>query len=375
MSVKIINPGSPLSPLTGPPDTDFDRLDKRLRGTEMKMVYIGVPDPDYMGGQRRLWNLAGSQGGREALDLAPHLTGMMMNPFSQLVSEGPYQIGGHYERTDYGKRVINLGVMVGNSVAPDTSFRYRMLEQRWWASWSPTQDGYLGVFTRSHGWRWLRVRLAEEPKTPFDLDPAAFENNFMQWDMTIMALDPYWYKPTEISTPWKNTEATSIETNIVTEFLAGLLGDFILKPGEDVGVGHIRIPNRGNQEAWPKFVIDKPGYSWIQDGIDGPMVRMPLLEEADVPALLDTDPNARTLTGRTDPVDPLFFKILRNSQLIDFLLHDLLESTLPLWRRFDGKGFFHPIAPRSLATIEVRHSAPDGVITAYLPQRYSMAYG
>jgi hypothetical protein len=33
------------TPSTGPPDTNFFRLDKRLQSLETKIVYIGVPTP------------------------------------------------------------------------------------------------------------------------------------------------------------------------------------------------------------------------------------------------------------------------------------------------------------------------------------------
>ena len=435
----IISERNPLTPFTGPPDFDFWRLDKRLRATEMKVVYVGVPDPDYNGGERRWWDLAGSQGGTQGLDLAPHMTGFMHAPFASLFSEGPYQIGATYERTDYKKRMVNFGVMVSNSLAPDTSFRYRMLEQRWWASWSPNEDGYLGCFTRTHGWRWLRVRLAEDPKTPFELDPVAFENNFMQWDMTIVATQPFWCKRME-SKSWTNSPEfhidpqdavdkaisditgitqtgvtvsalLSVARDLVTGaidlagsllqlavspiigLISGLIGfptrgitapehpiaqalvDAVLQPNKDLGEGMIRIPNRGTTVAHPKFLVSTPGFAWIQDGIGGPMVQLPLLTEKDGPwVMVDTDPIARTLTGADDPVDNNFLKILRNSQLIDLLIHDQITQTEPLWKRFGGKGFDNGIPPRTLATLKVRHSNADGTITALCPQRYKMAY-
>ena len=434
---------NPLTPLTGPPDTDFWRLDKRLRSTETKIVYLGVPDPDYNGGQRRWWDLSGALGGKQGLDLAPHLTGFMHTPFDSLFTEGPYQVGAHYERTDYRKRIINLGVMVSNSMAPDTSFRYRMLEQRWWASWSETEDGYLGCFTRTHGWRWLKVRLADEPKTAMELDPTAFENNFMQWDMSIVATQPYWagriqtqtwVNPLDSATGSPGTAQEAIDavlsaivnapiigataqyliqigqaliqgainvvdwignqiTNIWKDLLhlvgiptapgmtaaqhplAQALVEVILIPGKEIGEGHIKLPNKGTVRQWPKFLVSAPGFVWIQDGIDGPMVALPLLTDADGPmAYVDTDPTARTLTGANDPHDPVFLQILRNSQLVDFLLHDVVTVTEPLWKRFSGKGFQNSIPPRTVANLKVRHSEHGGVVTAYMPQHYKMAY-
>ena len=445
---KIIPDRNPLTPMTGPPDIDFWRLDKRLRSTEMKIVYVGIPDPDYKtdeypdGGARRWWDLAGALAGRQALTLAPQLKGTMHLPFQQVLTEGAYQIGSTYERTNYLKREIGLGVQVSTSMEPDTSFRYRMLEQRWWASWSEKEDGYLGCFTRTHGWRWLRVRLAEEPKTAFELDPTAFENNFMQWDMTIVATSPFWCKRIETSS-WANLEETSTPLNEllptlisrlgggemtgrpvddilvaigkilngdiegvaegiikqVTNFGAELLGlvppnkrmpkttlrdepltarlaDMLLVPGVDVGEATLKIPNRGTWESWPKYLVSTPGYVWIQDGIGGDMVMLPLLHTTDGDVvMIDTDPLNRTLTGAKDPVDPLFYRILRNSQLIDFLLSDIVDSTEPLQRRMGGKGFQNPIPKRTLASLKVRHSDPNGTITAYMPQRFRMAYG
>lgn len=430
---------NPLTPLTGPPDTDFWRIDKRLRGTETKVVYVGVPDPDYNGGQRRWWDLSGTNSGKQGLNLAPHVTGLMHTPFQTLFSEGPYQIGSTYERTDYKKRIVNFGVMVGNSYAPDTSFRYRMLEQRWWASWSETEDGYLGVFTRTHGWRWIRVRLADDPKTAMELDPAAFENNFMQWDMSVVAPYPYWCKRIETQT-WTNKLDTAtgmagvvdkvLETitglpvvgatvqyllqvgvaivrgalNLVSWVedalqgiwhslvhligipgndytnahdhpLAQALMEVILLPGKEIGEGHIALPNRGTVAQYPKFLVSAPGFAWIQDGIDGDMIALPLLTDADGSMVyVDTDPTKRTLTGAKDPVDPQFLKILRNSQLIEFLLHDVIDVTEPLWKRMNGKGFQNKIPPRSMANLKVRHSEHGGTITALLPQHYRMAY-
>ena len=441
MSHAVIYPEkrNPLTPLSGPPDYDFWRLDKRLRSTETKIVYVGVPDPDN-DGKRRWWDLAGSHGGDQGLDLAPHATGFMHAPFASIFSEGPYQIGAAYERTDWRKREINIGVMVGNSYAPDTSFRYRMLEQRWWASWSEKEDGWLGVFTRTHGWRWLRVRLAEAPKTAFDLDPAAYENNFMQWDMTVVATQPYWCKRIE-SVSWTNgadtatTPQVAVDTvlsaitgievidatvhdllSVVADVISGvlqvetdvyanlarvwtnltaLLGfpapagmtapehplaqalvEALLLPGSHIGQAHLKIPNRGTVQQWPKFLVSTPGYVWIQDGIAGPMISLPLLTSSDGPyVLVDTDPSARTLVGAKDPVDPVYLQIIRNSQLLDLLLHDVISVTEPLWKRMNGKGFQTPIPPRTLATLTVRHSHEDGTVTALMPQHYRMAYG
>jgi hypothetical protein len=372
-----------------PSSTDFYALPDRLTGMLTKIIYVGVPDPK-LNGQRRFWNLAGNLAGKEGLCLAPHLSGIMHTPFQTLVSEGPYMRGAHYERTDWRKREINMGVMVGVEFEPATSFRYRMLEERWWSSWSAEEDGYLGVFTRTHGWRWLRVRLAEEPKDAMELDPTAFDNNFMQWSMTIMATQPFWRKRKEIQ-KWNNAAPTAtiwqtiqdLLNDIVGEFediIAGTPGAHNLVPGKDIGKGTIKIWNNGSERAWPKFLVSAPGRAWIQDG-DGRMVPLPLLTGPDYAGnggdgymLVDTDPTARMLTCSTDPVDPLFFQLARRSMILDFLLHDTLVSTLPVWRRSNQR-FMVPYAPHTLHHITVYHSDPTGSITCIMPQEFDRAYG
>ena len=370
------------SSVKGPPSTDFDALPKSLSGMETKIIYVGVPDPK-INGERRIWNLNGNHAGKEGLCLAPRIQGLMHTPFQTLVSEGPYMVGAHYERTDWRKREINLAVMVGVNFEPATSFRYRMLEERWWSSWSATEDGYLGVYTRTHGWRWLRVRLAEEPKDAFELDPVAFGNNFMQWSMTVLATQPFWMKRKEFKT-WVNNAETATTWDVVQDLLGDIIGEFEdiiagtpgahnLVPGKSIGSGVITLANRGSEIAWPKFVVSSPGRAWIQDG-DGRMVGLPLLTEDDGYMLVDTDPTARMLTCATDPVDPLFVQLARRSQILDFLLHDVLATTLPVWRRSHER-FMVPYGPRQIHHIKVFHSDPNGSITAVMPQRFDRPFG
>lgn len=369
-----------IPPNSGPPSTIFGMLPPAWRNTATKIVYIGV-DGSY-------WNLAGNYAGKEGLTLAPHLAGLMHVPFKSIFSEGPYQVGGVYERTDYLKRQISCGVQVGVDYGPDTSsWRYRMLEQKWWRAWSAEADGYLGCYTRTHGWRFLRVRLAEEPKTPFEIEPTAFDNNFMQWDMVIVALQPYWQKKMQTAS-WANHSSTStaledIENlleNIVNQFLGalGLLSlepnDGLLQPGKDIGSTTFTVWNNGDQKAWPKFLVSAPGQAWIQDGVGGNMIPLPLLTAADGTCLVDTDPTARTLTCATDPIDPLWYQILSNSSLIDVVLNAVGINDTPIWQQFQYF-FTTAIAPNTLANLKVYHSDPTGTVTMLLPQQFDKAYG
>ena len=352
---------------------NFYNLPPNLLGVETKIVYIGAIHPLHK--KRFTFNLLGSNKGREGIVMAPVAAGLMHSPFETLYSEGPYQVGAIPERTDWKKRTITFGVHVNPDIEPwdsdgrliDTPFRYRMIEERWWGSWSSTEDGYLGMWTRTHGWRWLRVRLAEDSKTAFDLDPVAYGNNFMTWDMQAVACQPFWCKPT-VTAEWQNT----VDTSTLWSLIEDLLNEFI--HGLHVGEGVIRVPNRGDRSVYPRFLVSSPGNAWIKEG--DRWVELPLFTPQDGWVLVDTDPNSQTLTAANDPVDPYVMKILRNSQLLDMLLHDILSSTEPVWQRMEDRFTeASQIPPRTLAHIGVRHSNADGKIIAFVPQRYEKGFG
>jgi hypothetical protein len=366
--------GSP--PLPQLPTTIFERLDTRWQNLDTKIVWIGVDGS--------FWNLNGNYAGQEGLTMAPHMSGFMHTPFASIFSEGPYQIGGFYERTDYKKREINFGVMVGIDYGPDTtSWKYRMLEQAWWRSWSVSQEGYLCCYTRTHGWRFLRMRLGEHPKTPIELDPTAFGNNFMQWDVIAVATQPFWNKKA-ITASWTNDPFTATPINtvvnqfqaLVNPFLGGLLkgqGGALL-PGRDVGKHTFNLFNNGDFPASPKFLVSTPGVAWIQDGPGGNMLELPTVKTNIGSYLVDTDPNNRVITAPTDPNDLLLFQRNSVTGLTDLLLNPTINKNQPLWKQF--KQFFTTaMPPHAQSAIEVFHSDPTGTITMFVPQQYDKAYG
>jgi hypothetical protein len=360
----------------GPPTTVFGQLPIWWQNLDTKFVYVGI-DGSW-------WDLAGNYAGRQGLSLAPTVGGTMHVPFESLFSEGPYQIGAVYERTDFKKRTVSMSVQVNVGFAPANSFRYRMLEQAWWNAWSPSTTGFFGCYTRTHGWRWLVVQLADAPTTPFTIDPVANDNNFMQWDMHIVAVQPYWAKRIQVSNTFVNPEATSTPLEEVEGILQNFVNQFIgsplagqggtLVPGQDVGVGQLTFFNNGDQPAFPKYIVSAPGIAWIQDGIGGPLVQLPLLFSTDGYVLVDTDPTQRTLFCATDPNDPLLFQILQNSDLINLVFGDITDQGLPVWQRPPYVNFMSQIPPFTQASITVYHTQQGGSITAYCPQHWDKAY-
>lgn len=338
---------------------DLGPWGKQLRGLKTKHVYLS-PDA------QRLYNLAGNWAGKEGVVLDENLQGSMHIPFEQRYSAGPYMIGEELERTDYRKRVFNLGVMIGphiNILAkkrfPDNEFAYRMLEEKWWADWPENHRspaGFWGTYTRTHGWRWIRVRLGEHNDQPLKRDPAAFGNNVQGWAMTLHAQFPFYSKRPWMKV-WKN-DALNATIN-----------------GKNHGI--IEVTNRGDWGQWPKFIVEGAGNVTIQDGVIDRMVPLPKIYPADGMILVDTDPSKRTLTGQRDPVDNMFFQIIRNSEILDYLLGDLTaaDSGIPVGRRMPGGiGFTSEVPAKSIAHIRVTHDNPSGKITAICPQWYKMGF-
>jgi hypothetical protein len=275
------------------------------------------------------------------------------------------------------------------------SFEYRMLEQAWWNSWDTDNDGWLGVFTRTHGWRFIPVRLANPVKTAFEIDPAAHNNCFMQWDMEIAALYPMFAKRS-ITQTWTNTAATSTGWNLIVDAiesaLEALIADFgplaqgssqILAdslPGRKVGSHVFHIANKGTWGVYPKYIVSSPGIAFIQNGwnADGSprMLQLPLLTPEDGYVLVDTDPDSRTLTCVTDPVDPLFMQILQNSFILEILLGPEINSTKPIWQQMKYSFTEAAMIPAmTVANLTAWHSNAGGTITCIMPQQFKMAWG
>jgi hypothetical protein len=342
---------------------DLGPWGQQLRARETKIVYLS-PDG------RRLWRLAGSWRGAEGVVLDQKLQGSMHVPFEQRYSAGPYMIGEELERTDYRKRVMNFGVIIAPGVNylarrrfPDNEFAYRMLEEKWWRDWPEHHaepGGFWGEYTRTHGWRWLRVRYGEHNDQTLDLDPVAYGNNAQAWSMTVHAQFPF-YSKRPWTKVWKNDELNA-QIN-----------------GRNHGV--ISVVNRGDWPQWPKFIIEgataHEGDITIQDGVTDRMVPLPRIYASDGMILVDTDPAARTLTGEHDPIDTAFWKLIRNSEVLDYLIGDLTnaDSGLPVGRRMPGGiGFASQIPAHSNAKIKVTHTHANAKITCIVPQWFKSGY-
>lgn len=315
----------------------WDKLPKALQGMDTRVLYIS---PD--GVMFHLYG--GPNAGRQGVHLAEDFAGDYLWPFELLLTEGAYELGATIERVNVLKREITLHITIGNHKPPLTNYQYRMAENRWWDGQDENRDGWLGIYTRFSGWRWLKVRPAKTVATGQTRDPVAFDNNVATYEVSWIAQRPYYTKPS-LFTTWKAADTP--------------------------GVLEARVPmaNRGDIKSHVQYLVSGAGTVSVQDGNSGRMVQLPPITKNDGYVLVDTDPNARTLTATNDPVDNAFYKLARASKILDFFLHDTAVTGLPIWKRFD-KRFMASIPPKSVATLRVTHTNPNGSITVLVPQRY-----
>jgi hypothetical protein len=324
----------------------FEKLSPRLRSMGTQVVYISP--------QNQLFHLAGPNSGREGVSLATQLLGDQQWPFDVVLQESAYMMGASIERVNINKRMFNLGVTIGRHNPPMTEYQYRMAEDHWWQGQDEQQDGWLGVWTRFSGWRWIPVRPDRTVQTAQKMDTTAFGNNVSTWDLTWIAARPYFTKPALIST-WK---AKNSPTQPNPNF-----------GGDDLHTGTIHLANRGDLPSYVSFIVSSPGEAWVQDNDSERMVKLPYTQKSDGPYLCDTEPGNRTLTASTDPVDRLLYDVIRQSKILDFFLHETGALGLPLQLRFNDR-FMYSVPPRTAVALTVQHSKSNGSITAILPQRY-----
>lgn len=312
--------------------------------------YLNLPTETtrnvYIGPNGMRWDLSGRHKGRQGARLATHMQGDYHLPIDQLFTEGAYQMGATYERTNYPKRLINIGVVLGYNCS---ELQYRAIESNWWDSWPAETPGWWLRQTPFSGLRWAQVMLAKTVDTAMPVDPTAFGNNGFQWDMQLVAANPWWAK--RMLTDQWTAHADSVTLN-----------------GYDEQTFH--IANRGTLPAWPKFIYTGPGRAWVQDGMSNNMIALPALSSDDGYVTVDTDPIERTFKGSNDPTDNAYYQFIRQSKVLDFFLHDLAALGEPVWRRGNGIRFQSSIPPRTVANIKVRHSEPGGQVIIFMPQRY-----
>ena len=327
----------------------FHALPDRLKGSGTTVVYISP--------QKQLFHLAGPNAGAEGVTLTTQMLGDQQWPFEVIVEESAYLMGATIQKVNINKRIFNIGVVIGRHNPPMSEYQYRMAEDHWWQGQDERNDGWLGIWTRFSGWRWIKVRPDVAVKTAQKLDTTAFGNNVSTWDISWLAARPYFTKPALYRT-WsaKNAPATQDP-------------DYPLNKKKKRYTGTIYLANRGDLPSYAQFLVSSPGKAWVQDNDSTRMVELPSTGKDEGFYMCDTEPGSRTLTAPKDPIDNLLYDFVRQSKVLDFFLHDLSDLGQPLQMRFNNR-FIYSVPPRSAVALTVQHNNPEATITAFMPQRF-----
>lgn len=340
----------------------FLQLPPPVRGMMTHAKYL-TPTSD-------VFDLAGPSKGRQGVRLATTISGDQQWPFKQILVNSPYIFGADIQRQNVPERRFSLGVVIGSQAPPMTEYQYRLAEDHWWAGQDEGNDGWLGMYTRYSGWRWIPVRPDETVKTPQKMDSTAYGNNASQWDITWIAQRPYFTKPAL----YKTFESSKAGYPSSPPVGGGILSGVIEFIDEITGLsnfywGTMPIANRGDLPSFAMFLVSSPGQAIVQDNESDRLVTMPFTQPSVGTYMVDTEPGKRTLTAANDPKDNLLFDIIRQSVILDFFLSGIANEGVPLQLTWNNK-FIFQIPPHSVVNLTVGHSDPNGKIVAIVPQRF-----
>lgn len=331
---------------------NFDLLSRRLQGMDMQVIYIS---PD-----NQLFHLHGKDAGREGVRLNTQLQGEQHWPFELVTTKGAFIYGADIERVNVNERMISFGIIVGgDSPRHLTPYQYHLAEDHWWNGQDENRDGWLGIFTRFSGWRWIKVRPSKTVDTAQKKSPMANNQNTAMWDVNWIAGTPFYSKVT-----FKDVWTASLKNFAPADGLA--LGETTdPRPYK----GTIVLANRGDLPAPVKYIVSSPGTAAVSDNGQPRMVELPQTIASDGNYLVDTEEGHRALTAATERIDNIFYQQARASKILEFVLHDIGSLGEPLGYRFN-KRFLYTIPPRTIAHLKVEHSSVAGQIAAFVPQRY-----
>ena len=315
---------------------NFYEIPRAIQGLDTTVIHI-APNGN-------VTHLTGPGAGQEGVYIVEMLQGEQQLPFEQVITESAFMWGAVIERTNYRQRLINFRV----AIYGPTTYQYQLCDNRWWQGQDETQDGWLGVFTRFTGWRWIPVRPMKTVDTSQKMDPVAYGNNLAIWDVDWICQRPWYSKPAVFKTWTANGSPRDASGHYY---------------------GTVVLANQGDMQTYAEYLITGAGTATVQDNNSATMVALPPILASDGPCLCDTDPQNRTLTAANDPVDNLFYQYLRSSSVLNFLLSNLGEAGEPWWQRGYVR-FIYTVPPQTVVQFSVAHTNPNATITVMLTQRF-----
>lgn len=224
----------------------------------------------WTGTDKSVWPLSG---GLMPLPPAP---GVIMEdikglhaPLKHIDQQGAHQIGVDYLATTYDASEIDMTVTIRGADAAGRRRVYR----RWLAGWEPSKTGRLTWFTTQTGEWWLHLRFMQEPRDT--LTAGDMPSMKMLW--SGRADFPFWQSYDSISARLVASSAT-----------------YLADPAGSAPPNVLRLHNRGDQEGWPRHLLQGPGVFKIGDNGGPRVITVPL--QAGELARITTLPMRRTVT-------------------------------------------------------------------------------
>lgn len=321
-----------------------------LRAAGMSNKWVGSTDD--------VFHISGFMEGAEGVFISGPIKGLVHRPFKSIWHEPAYGAP-RFERTVDERREISCRI----AICSDSEFGWQDTETKWWNGCNGDTPGWWTCFTRRTGELYLPMQLAEAVQTELTEDPG-YTNHVQEWDILLAADgEPRWRMPDLQPADWVND--LSVTTTVKRD-------DSLLAPDVTVGVGKLRVANRGTASAWPVFTVTAPGRCWLPDGASGRMIRVPKLKRGEH-IIVDTNPENRIAISAIDPVDDWTKQIVRNSELLRWLFGQYGDNGISVLERFHGQGFTEPIAPGSVVTLPVYHDREGARVSVRLPQLYERA--
>lgn len=349
--------------------TDWNDVPQYLRAPGMSNKWIGSDD--------EVFHLSGFQEGAEGVFISGPIRGLVHRPFKSIWHEPAYGAP-RFERTVDERREISTRI----AICSDSEYGWQDVETKFWNGMNGDTPGWWSVFTRRTGELYIPMQLAEAVQTDLTEDPG-YGNYVQEWDILLATDgDPRWRMPDLQTAEWVSSlvpsqlnPGTFVDNPVTTKVRRDEAKN---APLIDVAVGKFRIANRGTAPAWPVFTLSaptsgkRPARWWISNGSTTRMVRVPPLSRGEH-IVVDTNPENRIAISALDPVDDWTKRLVRNSELLNWLFGQYGQAGISVLERFHGQGFDRPCLPGEVSTLTVYCDTDKMRASVRLPQRYERA--
>ncbi|MBO0878927.1 MAG: hypothetical protein J2P17_00770 [Mycobacterium sp.] len=227
----------------------------------------------WVGWDGSIWPLAGGVAPVPGAQSGAYLVDVkgLMAPVKHLNKQGARQDGADW--VDAVWDVLELDLTVDITGTDPASFRRSM--RGWMNSWSTKQTGRLCWWTSQSGEWWINLRLGKEVGDVLKNAPAMMNHQQIAW---VARADD--------NPLWASFDSTSEQTSTS----ATVLHD----PNGVTAPGFLPLWNRGDQEGWPRYLVQGPGTFTIGNNGDiGSVTFGPLT--AGQQALITSLPNKRSI--------------------------------------------------------------------------------